>query len=347
MNYFETRGWHFRGAPLKVSKWFPEAGRSNFLELQDMCWVLVFGIPVHLRSEEIFRKIGSACGGMIDSRDTDFSAVRLKVKRSVSIPSSLFLEFEGTRFEIKVVEEPCFSISRVNEEQSRSMPAAMAAPESLRSVGVSATSWVAARVGRVEETKRDGLRFKPTRFNDDLMVGGPSTLSSGKEFSATVGPRLSIGPKVELIRALTLKPFGVQEREVNSISPTDFSFHAGLNEGCLFGLGAHSEPFGFISETEQAQETEKLGGEELALVGWTSQGDPEPLVILAEEEMSNSLEEGEVAEEEEISGVREKDIQSVTGVEVEGGNQESPEEDWETITEMGDDTRFDVIISLI
>ncbi|CAN1154259.1 hypothetical protein LINPERHAP2_LOCUS19904 [Linum perenne] len=54
----ERGSWVFRGAPMEVSKWFPEAGRLSSLRIQGTRWVLIFSIPVHLRSDELFREIG-------------------------------------------------------------------------------------------------------------------------------------------------------------------------------------------------------------------------------------------------------------------------------------------------
>ncbi|CAN1184920.1 hypothetical protein LINPERPRIM_LOCUS39266 [Linum perenne] len=69
--------------------WSPMAGRSNNLESYGQKWIQLFGIPVHLRSSEVFRKLGDLCGGFIDCQDTRFSAVRVKVAAGSSIPSEV------------------------------------------------------------------------------------------------------------------------------------------------------------------------------------------------------------------------------------------------------------------
>ncbi|CAN1342896.1 hypothetical protein LINPERPRIM_LOCUS39609 [Linum perenne] len=110
VNRIIQRGsWVFRGARLEVSKWFPEAGRSNLVRRQGARWILVFGVPVHLRSEVVFREIGKLCGGFLFCEETGFSAVRMKVKDEGVCPRSLFLESGKSKFMVTVMEEPACS----------------------------------------------------------------------------------------------------------------------------------------------------------------------------------------------------------------------------------------------
>ncbi|CAN1333789.1 hypothetical protein LINPERPRIM_LOCUS36166 [Linum perenne] len=102
--------WFFRGLEIAVRRWVPTIGRLNMLKHQGQRWVLIFGIPVHFRSEVVFRDIGDACGGFLEGQETGFSAVRLKVLDVGSLPSSIFLSADGISFEVKVIEEPCFSV---------------------------------------------------------------------------------------------------------------------------------------------------------------------------------------------------------------------------------------------
>ncbi|CAN1132747.1 hypothetical protein LINPERPRIM_LOCUS30244 [Linum perenne] len=44
-------------------RWTEGAGRSACLENQGLAWILVKGIPLHLRSMELFRSLGDCCGG--------------------------------------------------------------------------------------------------------------------------------------------------------------------------------------------------------------------------------------------------------------------------------------------
>ncbi|CAN0904848.1 hypothetical protein LINGRAHAP2_LOCUS23335 [Linum grandiflorum] len=56
----------FESFDILADDWIPEAGRSKFLVKVRTCWVLIFGIPLHLRSKELFHSVGDLCGGFLD-----------------------------------------------------------------------------------------------------------------------------------------------------------------------------------------------------------------------------------------------------------------------------------------
>ncbi|CAN1805391.1 hypothetical protein LINPERHAP1_LOCUS24256 [Linum perenne] len=101
--------WVFRGLEVGVKRWTHSAGRSNLVAMQGALWIIVFGIPIHLRSEALFKSIGDLCGGFLEGMDTGFSAVRLKVKKGTSLPTSILLKVQGISVEIKILLEPSFS----------------------------------------------------------------------------------------------------------------------------------------------------------------------------------------------------------------------------------------------
>ncbi|CAN1256033.1 hypothetical protein LINPERPRIM_LOCUS9177 [Linum perenne] len=67
-----------------MDRWTPEAGRTSFLKKQGVAWISACGVPLHLRSEDLFRSIGNACGGYLEHDESGrrLSSVRIKVKLS-------------------------------------------------------------------------------------------------------------------------------------------------------------------------------------------------------------------------------------------------------------------------
>ncbi|CAN1156932.1 hypothetical protein LINPERHAP2_LOCUS21236 [Linum perenne] len=61
--------------------WTNGAGRSRCVYAQGRAWVLVQGIPLHLKSLELFRSLGDVCGGFLDYDDKlcPLNSVRLKI----------------------------------------------------------------------------------------------------------------------------------------------------------------------------------------------------------------------------------------------------------------------------
>ncbi|CAN1170885.1 hypothetical protein LINPERHAP2_LOCUS29248 [Linum perenne] len=103
----KDESWFFRGIRVHVQKWWPEAGRQFPASSQKMRWILVFGIPVHLRADSVFREIGERCGGFVECQETGFAAVRLKVKAGKSFPTSILLAARNEEYIIKLLAEPC------------------------------------------------------------------------------------------------------------------------------------------------------------------------------------------------------------------------------------------------
>ncbi|CAN1819951.1 hypothetical protein LINPERHAP1_LOCUS28905 [Linum perenne] len=59
----------FEDSTLLVDKWIAMAGRSSVLQDKDLAWVIVHGIPLHLRSTALFEKIGDWCGGFVKAEE--------------------------------------------------------------------------------------------------------------------------------------------------------------------------------------------------------------------------------------------------------------------------------------
>ncbi|CAN1815184.1 hypothetical protein LINPERHAP1_LOCUS27350 [Linum perenne] len=92
---------------LFLDRWTIEAGRSAVMEKQRLPWVLIQGIPLHLRSFDLFRAIGERCGGFIDFDDRlcPLNSVRIKIEVSKSIPKEVQLCFRKSVVTVKVWKE--------------------------------------------------------------------------------------------------------------------------------------------------------------------------------------------------------------------------------------------------
>ncbi|CAN1785419.1 hypothetical protein LINPERHAP1_LOCUS16867 [Linum perenne] len=90
-----------------LDRWTEKAGRTTLLPRQRMVWVLIQGIPLHLRSLELFKAIGERCGGFVDFDDSlcPLNSVRIKVVDTNTIHEKVSLRFRNNLFMVKVVKE--------------------------------------------------------------------------------------------------------------------------------------------------------------------------------------------------------------------------------------------------
>ncbi|CAN1179378.1 hypothetical protein LINPERHAP2_LOCUS34158 [Linum perenne] len=76
----------FGNVQLLIDKWIPEAGRSKVLLNDNELWVLINGIPLHLRSADLFRQLGLVCGEFLGFEErSSLSSVRIKIKPKGSV----------------------------------------------------------------------------------------------------------------------------------------------------------------------------------------------------------------------------------------------------------------------
>ncbi|CAN1768371.1 hypothetical protein LINPERHAP1_LOCUS10605 [Linum perenne] len=93
----------FGDVPILLDKWIPDAGRSKVLAGDNILWLTIRGIPVHLRSSDLFRQIGSECGVFLGFETCNsLSSVRIKIRRVGDIPDSLPIFFENSVFRVEV-----------------------------------------------------------------------------------------------------------------------------------------------------------------------------------------------------------------------------------------------------
>ncbi|CAN1173962.1 hypothetical protein LINPERHAP2_LOCUS30995 [Linum perenne] len=98
--------WRFKDWDIFMDVWTKAAGRSRVLEDSNTAWVVVRGIPLHLRSMELFRQIGDYCGGFISAEDgVSLSSIRLKVTGGSLIPDELPIRHGSEIFPVRIEAE--------------------------------------------------------------------------------------------------------------------------------------------------------------------------------------------------------------------------------------------------
>ncbi|CAN1141486.1 hypothetical protein LINPERPRIM_LOCUS25529 [Linum perenne] len=104
----DLKRWKFKSWDIFMDLWTEVAGRSNCLEVANEAWVVVRGIPLHLRSMDLFRQIGEFCGGFIGAEDgVSLSTIRIKIKRGAVIPDEIPVCFREEVFPVRIeVEAP-------------------------------------------------------------------------------------------------------------------------------------------------------------------------------------------------------------------------------------------------
>ncbi|CAN1334943.1 Blue copper protein 1b [Linum perenne] len=104
--------WKFKDWDILMDVWTEAAGRSRWLDKSKEGWVVVRGIPLHLRSMELFREIGDLCGGFIGAEDgLSFSTIRIKIKKGALIPEELPICFGHSVFPVSIEAEAPIPLS--------------------------------------------------------------------------------------------------------------------------------------------------------------------------------------------------------------------------------------------
>ncbi|CAN1279532.1 hypothetical protein LINPERPRIM_LOCUS17055 [Linum perenne] len=100
------RRWSFGNIAIQFDPWIAEAGLSGVAKEKGVGWVLARGIPVHLRSPNLFSRLGEECGEFLDFEDEgDLNSVRLKVKLAAEVPREVVLFFGEERFAVRLQAE--------------------------------------------------------------------------------------------------------------------------------------------------------------------------------------------------------------------------------------------------
>ncbi|CAN1254564.1 hypothetical protein LINPERPRIM_LOCUS8685 [Linum perenne] len=89
-----------------MGEWISAAGRSAVSLNRGVVWVLARGIPVHLRSVDLFRTIGDLCGIFLGFEDAgDLNSIRLKIQVKKDFPKAVSLVFQSQEFEVSLFPE--------------------------------------------------------------------------------------------------------------------------------------------------------------------------------------------------------------------------------------------------
>ncbi|CAN1168351.1 hypothetical protein LINPERHAP2_LOCUS27773 [Linum perenne] len=96
----------FNGIPILLDKWIPEAGLSRVLAEDGVIWITIRGIPIHLRSSDLFRQLGEVCGEFLGYEIcSSLSSVRIRIKTLGSLPKEISLKHGGSSFTVKVFSD--------------------------------------------------------------------------------------------------------------------------------------------------------------------------------------------------------------------------------------------------
>ncbi|KAI7981150.1 hypothetical protein LOK49_Contig68G00005 [Camellia lanceoleosa] len=101
--------WIVDGRDLLLEWWSPLALCSKDIwSPATSIWIRVLGLPLHLRGDAVYRVIGAQCGGYVEADETsvDLGVVRLRIRSSESIPSSVVVRWGSWKFFLPIwVEE--------------------------------------------------------------------------------------------------------------------------------------------------------------------------------------------------------------------------------------------------
>ncbi|CAI0400845.1 unnamed protein product [Linum tenue] len=103
----------FRSFRFKISMWNPNIGRDAGHPGKET-WLLVFGIPLHLKSMNLFKSIGDFCGKFIDIDWSSWcsSVIRIRTQILGPIPSEVPVCYEDKVYPVRI-EVPPASIPAV------------------------------------------------------------------------------------------------------------------------------------------------------------------------------------------------------------------------------------------
>ncbi|CAN1138419.1 hypothetical protein LINPERHAP2_LOCUS10673 [Linum perenne] len=96
----------FGDIQILLDKWIPEAELSKVIVKEEVEWITIRGIPVHLCSTDFFRQIGPECGFFLAFETcSSLSSVRIKIRRVGALPEFIPVKFEGRIFQIQVTPD--------------------------------------------------------------------------------------------------------------------------------------------------------------------------------------------------------------------------------------------------
>ncbi|CAN1120432.1 hypothetical protein LINPERHAP2_LOCUS191 [Linum perenne] len=93
----------FKGLVLLLDEWIKMAGRSCVSLDSDIAWVVVRGIPLHLKSNNLIMSVGEACGDFLASSEgVDLTSARIKIKVRGELPEEILIAAGSEVFPVRV-----------------------------------------------------------------------------------------------------------------------------------------------------------------------------------------------------------------------------------------------------
>ena len=98
----------FRGGAMYLEWWSPSTGCKGRVEEEQEAWIRVLGLPLHLWTEEILKKVGNGCGGYVamdketeQRKDLRWARILVKQDRKGK-PSSAHLLVGARSYELQL-----------------------------------------------------------------------------------------------------------------------------------------------------------------------------------------------------------------------------------------------------
>ena len=115
----------FRGGVMQLEWWTPSTGCTGRKGQEPEAWIRVVGLPLHLWTGEILKKVGDSCGGFValdeeTALKTDLHWARILVKmNSIGKPSSVNLLARARSYELQIWWEIQPTVAKVFPRSSR------------------------------------------------------------------------------------------------------------------------------------------------------------------------------------------------------------------------------------
>ena len=114
-----------RGGVMQLEWWTPYSGCKGFRDQENEVWIRVVGLPLHLWTGEILKKVGDNCGGFValdegTASKTDLLWARILVKMNSNVkPASVILLAGARSYELQIWWEIRPTVAEVSPRSSR------------------------------------------------------------------------------------------------------------------------------------------------------------------------------------------------------------------------------------
>ena len=180
---------------MQLEWWSPSSGCKGVRDTEKEVWIRVVGLPLHLWTGEIMKKVGDSCGGFVamdegTTTKTDLIWARILVKINVNAKHHLVNLIEGNRsYEVQIWWETQPTVTEVTRKSSRYFggPADIGEEDDRETRAKERVSQ--ARIVN-SHSSRNGLRVVGNR-----SAMGNCGVVGGVEIGQTRGGRLKVGDK--------------------------------------------------------------------------------------------------------------------------------------------------------